>query len=176
MRNNKQTSQSYIRVKEHISIILENFLTERQKYIFKEISENSGHFTASQFVRMIVEKYKFSETSVWHTMKKFKKIGLVEFGNGSGIELTDFGKIASDDKKTNKTKNNKTKRVAVIAGTPVDTRFGVEKFRSYGFKVFGKHISKDPAEQTKMQISNPKKLTEIVAKAALKWKSAAQMR
>lgn len=167
MRIKKQISLSYNQAKEHILIILENFLTERQKFVFKEISENSGVFTASQFVRMIIRKYRFSETSVWHTIKKFKRIGLVEFGNGSMIELTKFGKNVSDFKNPRQNEKCKVRKVAVIAGTPVDTRFGIEKFRSYGFEVFGKHISKDPVEQTKLQISNPKKLTKVVAKACV---------
>ena len=71
--------------------------TKRQKIIFEEIFRAENQTNASNFVFVMSKRHAFSETSIWYTLKKFKKMGLVEFGDfnskGKTIMLTGFGKI-----------------------------------------------------------------------------------
>lgn len=53
------------------------------------------HMTsATSFVLYIHEKYGVSESTIWYTLKKLKKLGLLEFGSrgeGKALELTKEG-------------------------------------------------------------------------------------
>lgn len=51
------------------------------------------------------------------------------------------------------------KNVAVIAGTPVDTRMGVDFLVSKGLSASGYPVSSTPEEQSALQILSPEKLT-----------------
>jgi glutamate racemase len=50
--------------------------------------------------------------------------------------------------------------VGVIAGTPVDTRMGVELISKKGMVAIGRYSSATPEEQTRMQTLTPLELTE----------------
>ncbi len=52
-------------------------------------------------------------------------------------------------------------KLAVIAGTPYDTYLGKEYYSSQGYDVFSDYTSESPAEQNKLQYSNPEKLQQI---------------
>lgn len=52
--------------------------------------------------------------------------------------------------------------VGVIAGTPVDTRMGVDFMESKGISAAGYPVSATPEEQSALQILSPQKLTEKV--------------
>ena len=56
----------------------------------------------------------------------------------------------------------KNKRVAVIAGTPVDTKMGIDFLASKGLSASGYPVSLTPEEQSALQILSPIKLTEEV--------------
>ena len=53
-------------------------------------------------------------------------------------------------------------RVAVIAGTPVDTRMGVDFLSSKGLPASGYPVSSTPEEQSALQILSPQRLAEEV--------------
>ena len=53
-------------------------------------------------------------------------------------------------------------RVAVIAGTPVDTKMGVDFLASKGISASGYPVSSTPEEQSALQILSPLKLEEEV--------------
>ena len=53
-------------------------------------------------------------------------------------------------------------KVGVIAGTPVDTKMGVDFLIDKGIDAFGYPVSSSPEEQSKYQILSPVELTEIV--------------
>lgn len=53
-------------------------------------------------------------------------------------------------------------RAAVIAGTPVDTKMGVNYLLSKGISATGYPVSSTPEEQSALQILSPEKLTEEV--------------
>ncbi len=50
----------------------------------------------------------------------------------------------------------------VIAGTPVDTRMGVDELKKRGWSAIGLSASPTPHDQARMQIMAPKELTEHV--------------
>ncbi|ADO76221.1 aspartate/glutamate racemase family protein [Halanaerobium praevalens] len=52
-------------------------------------------------------------------------------------------------------------KVGIIAGTPYDTKLGVEYFREQNLKVFAEAVAASPEEQNYLQYINPKKLEEI---------------
>jgi glutamate racemase len=56
----------------------------------------------------------------------------------------------------------KNKSVAVIAGTPVDTKMGVDFLLSKGLAASGFPVSSTPEEQSALQILSPQKLTDQV--------------
>lgn len=56
----------------------------------------------------------------------------------------------------------KNKRVAVIAGTPVDTKMGVDFLAIKGLFASGYPVSSTPEEQSALQILSPMKLEEEV--------------
>lgn len=56
----------------------------------------------------------------------------------------------------------KNKRVAVIAGTPVDTKMGVDFLAAKGLSASGYPVSSTPEEQSALQILSPMKLKEEV--------------
>ncbi|HLE07309.1 MAG TPA: hypothetical protein VI933_01650 [archaeon] len=96
MRKLKSTSLSYKWVKENVSLLVRETLTERQNLVFMEACEASEKLSASAFVRLLVGKHKFSETSVWHILSKLKRMGLVDFGKNlerKTLVLTEFGKM-----------------------------------------------------------------------------------
>ncbi|MEL7598150.1 MAG: Asp/Glu/hydantoin racemase, partial [Clostridiaceae bacterium] len=53
-------------------------------------------------------------------------------------------------------------KVAVIAGTPVDTKMGVDFLRSKGVNALGYPVSSCPEEQSKLQILSPFELEDII--------------
>lgn len=53
-------------------------------------------------------------------------------------------------------------KIGVIAGTPVDTRMGVDYVRSMGFQTVSRACSESPEEQMGMQVLQPEVLTERV--------------
>lgn len=56
-------------------------------------------------------------------------------------------------------------RIAVLAGTPIDTQMGVELFKEKGLKVFRQvSISDNPEEQTLFQLSPPETRYAIIEK------------
>jgi len=55
-----------------------------------------------------------------------------------------------------------SKNVAVIAGTPVDTKMGVDFLVSKGLSASGYPVSATPEEQSALQIQSPQKLTDQV--------------
>jgi glutamate racemase len=55
--------------------------------------------------------------------------------------------------------------VGIIAGTPVDTRFGIEYFQKHRIQAIGLSISKTPQEQTRFQVLGKEELTAYVDKA-----------
>ena len=54
-------------------------------------------------------------------------------------------------------------KVAVIAGTPVDTKIGIEFLDSKGIKASGYPVSSCPEEQSKMQILSPFELANKIS-------------
>jgi glutamate racemase len=55
-------------------------------------------------------------------------------------------------------------KIGVIAGTPVDTKMGLDYVISKGFEGIMRPCSKCPNEQTNMQLNHPKELAEKVVK------------
>lgn len=53
-------------------------------------------------------------------------------------------------------------KVAVIAGTPVDTQMGVDFLMSKGINALGYPVSSCPEEQSKLQILSPFELMDII--------------
>ncbi|MCY6355231.1 aspartate/glutamate racemase family protein [Clostridium sp. ZS2-4] len=53
-------------------------------------------------------------------------------------------------------------KVAVIAGTPVDTQMGVDFLISKGINAVGYPVSSSPEEQSKLQILSPFELRDII--------------
>lgn len=53
-------------------------------------------------------------------------------------------------------------RIAVIAGTPVDTRMGVDLIESRGAEALGFPVSRTPEEQTAFQVGSPSAREEAV--------------
>lgn len=53
-------------------------------------------------------------------------------------------------------------KVAVIAGTPVDTKMGVDFLISKGVNTLGYPVSSSPEEQSKLQILSPFELEDII--------------
>ena len=64
-----------------------------------------------------------------------------------------------------KSKSNSALLVGVIAGTRVDTAFGVNYLNKHKFTAFGVAIASTPQEQTKLQTLNRPKLTKMVSQA-----------
>ncbi len=52
-------------------------------------------------------------------------------------------------------------KIGIIAGTPIDTKMGIEYMQEEGFKTVGRYISKTPQEQSNLQILNPDRLHNI---------------
>ena len=55
-------------------------------------------------------------------------------------------------------------KIGVIAGTPVDTKMGVDYVLSKGCAAIGRFCSKNPEEQTAMQVFHPQELAQLVVK------------
>lgn len=49
--------------------------------------------TASSLSRAYCEQTQTAESTYWHNLRGLKKMGLLEFGNGQPVELTDKGKV-----------------------------------------------------------------------------------
>ena len=52
-------------------------------------------------------------------------------------------------------------KLAVIAGTPYDTKLGKDYYSSKGYDILSAYTSENPVEQNKLQYSNPEKLQQI---------------
>lgn len=57
-------------------------------------------------------------------------------------------------------------KIGIIAGTPIDTEFGTKFFEENGFDTIGIPISKNPSEQSKLQILSKDKLYNLVKEKA----------
>ena len=51
--------------------------------------------------------------------------------------------------------------IGVLAATPIDTAMGVDVVKSAGFSHVSRYLSPNPAEQTKLQVLETSKLTEM---------------
>ncbi|MBP1552539.1 MAG: aspartate/glutamate racemase family protein [Oscillospiraceae bacterium] len=58
-------------------------------------------------------------------------------------------------------------KIGVIAGTPVDTQMGIDYAVSQGFEAIGFACSKDPREQTEMQVLYKEQLLQVAIKGCL---------
>lgn len=67
-------------------------------------------------------------------------------------------------------------KIAVIAGTKVDTRMGVEFLESKGFKVLAYPMAETPREQTNLQYFSKKDLEELFEKNVLEVREAGAKR
>ncbi|TDX48084.1 glutamate racemase [Halanaerobium congolense] len=63
-------------------------------------------------------------------------------------------------------------KLAVIAGTPYDTYLGKSYYSSQGYEVLSDYTSESPAEQNRLQYSNPEKLQQITLNKIMKLKAA----
>lgn len=59
-------------------------------------------------------------------------------------------------------------RAGVIAGTPVDTGFGLDFLKTINIQGLGEYISKTPEEQNNLQVNNKEKLEILCLKKCLK--------
>ncbi|MBI4015872.1 MAG: hypothetical protein HY362_04105 [Candidatus Aenigmarchaeota archaeon] len=81
-------------MKEQVSALARAALSRRQLLVLQEAFVFDRSVTASSFVRTVSEKHGFSETSVWHSMRKFRRLGFLEYGNGSVfLRVTEFGRV-----------------------------------------------------------------------------------
>jgi predicted transcriptional regulator len=80
-------------------------LSDKEKLILEEISNNNGNQCITSFVSLICEKYGFSKTCVWYNLRKMKESGLIVFGNsaekGMKARITLLGLIVEDKKMSN---------------------------------------------------------------------------
>lgn len=58
-------------------------------------------------------------------------------------------------------------KIGVIAGTPVDTQMGIDYAVSQGFEAIGFACSRNPQEQTEMQVLHKEELLQIAIKGCL---------
>lgn len=58
-------------------------------------------------------------------------------------------------------------KIGVLAGTPVDTQMGIDYAATQGFEAVGFACSKDPREQTEMQVLHKEELLKIAINGCL---------
>lgn len=68
-------------------------LTAKQKLILRKVSSES--LTSSSLARSLSRELGCSRTCIFTNLNQLKRCGLVEGGNGNGLELTDSGRLVS---------------------------------------------------------------------------------
>ncbi len=71
--------------------------SKRERTVLRELEE----IRANSLVEKISRKYNIPKSTVWYILKKFRKIGLIHYENGSKIRMSKLSKILREILKKN---------------------------------------------------------------------------